>query len=77
MVLIQLLLPTSGATPADGLVPLAQTRRDLATADGVDQLWAATGGKPVDALLANAGHGLGHAFLDQDFEEVRHGVVRT
>jgi short-subunit dehydrogenase len=28
----------------------------------------------VDALLANAGHGLGRAFLDQDFEEARHVI---
>jgi short-subunit dehydrogenase len=28
----------------------------------------------VDALLANAGHGLGHAFLDQDFNEARHVI---
>lgn len=27
MVLIQLLLPTNGAAPADGLAPLAQTRQ--------------------------------------------------
>jgi short-subunit dehydrogenase len=33
-------------------------------------------GKPVDALLANAGHGLGHGFLDQNFDEVRH-VIET
>ena len=31
-------------------------------------------GRPVDALLANAGHGLGKAFLDQDFDEVRHVI---
>lgn len=30
MVLIQLLLPSSGTTPADGLAPLAETRRELA-----------------------------------------------
>ena len=41
---------------------------DLATLEGVDQLYAAVGGRPVDALLANAGHGLGHGFLDQDFD---------
>lgn len=45
---------------------------DLATTEGVDTLYAATAGRPVDALLANAGHGLGGAFLDQDFEDVRH-----
>ena len=27
------------------------------------------GGQAGDALLANAGHGLGRAFLDQDFDE--------
>jgi uncharacterized protein len=43
---------------------------DLATLDGVEELYAATGHRPVSALLANAGRGLGHAFLDQDFEEV-------
>jgi short-subunit dehydrogenase len=47
---------------------------DLATTEGVDQLWAAAAGKPVDALLANAGHGLGDAFLDQDFDDVRHVI---
>jgi hypothetical protein len=30
MVLIQLLLPTSGAVSGDGLAPLAETRRELA-----------------------------------------------
>jgi uncharacterized protein len=47
---------------------------DLATTEGVDKLYAAIEGRPVDALLANAGHGLGRAFLDQDFEEVRHVI---
>ena len=47
---------------------------DLATTAGVDQLWAAAAGRPVDALLANAGHGLGHGFLDQDFEDARHVI---
>jgi len=47
---------------------------DLATTEGVDRLWAAAAGRPVDALLANAGHGLGHGFLDQDFEDARHVI---
>lgn len=47
---------------------------DLATAQGVDQLEAAIAGRGVAALLANAGHGLGHAFLDQDFGAVRHVI---
>ena len=50
---------------------------DLASVEGVDQLWAAAAGRPIDALLANAGHGLGRAFLDQDFEDVRHVIDRN
>jgi short-subunit dehydrogenase len=44
---------------------------DLATADGVAQLTRVieASGRPVDALLANAGRGLGKAFLDQDLDE--------
>ena len=44
---------------------------DLSTIVGVDRFVDAAGDRPVDALLANAGRGLGHAFLDQDFREVR------
>jgi short-subunit dehydrogenase len=47
---------------------------DLATIEGVDKLYAAIKNRPVGALLANAGHGLGHAFLDQDFAQVRHVI---
>src|SRR5215211_6748705 len=47
---------------------------DLATLEGVDKLYAAARGRRVDALLANAGHGLGKAFLDQDFGDVRHVI---
>lgn len=44
---------------------------DLATLDGVDKLYKMIHGRSVDLLLANAGRGLGGAFLDQDFDEVR------
>jgi short-subunit dehydrogenase len=47
---------------------------DLATARGVDDLVAAIGGRPVDHLMANAGRGLGHAFLDQNWDEARRVV---
>src|SRR3977135_57710 len=43
----------------------------LSTIEGVDKLYAAAKGRPVDALLANAGRGLGRAFLDQDFDDIR------
>jgi short-subunit dehydrogenase len=49
---------------------------DLSTIAGVDALLAATGGRRVDLLCANAGHGLGHAFLDQPVDAWR-GVVDT
>ena len=44
---------------------------DLATMEGVDELYRRIEGRHVDALLANAGRGLGRAFLDQDFEDIR------
>ena len=47
---------------------------DLATIDGVDQLLAAVGGRQIDLLCANAGRGLGHAFLDQDIADWRRVV---
>jgi len=44
---------------------------DLATIEGVDQLYEKIGRRPVAALLANAGRGLGKAFLDQNFQDAR------
>ena len=44
---------------------------DLSTTEGVDALYAAAKGRPVEALLANAGRGLGHGFLDQDWAAAR------
>lgn len=45
---------------------------DLATTEGVDRLYAAAKERAVDVLCANAGHGLGQSFLDQDFMSARH-----
>ena len=36
----------------------------------MEALYASTKGRQIDALLANAGIGLGKGFLDQDFNEV-------
>jgi uncharacterized protein len=49
---------------------------DLATIAGVDKVLTATAAlnRPVDALLANAGRGLGRSFLDQDFAQARRVV---
>jgi uncharacterized protein len=49
---------------------------DLATIEGVDKLYGTIGGRQIDALLANAGRGLGKGFLDQDFDDVLQ-VVNT
>jgi short-subunit dehydrogenase len=47
---------------------------DLSTEQGVRQLLDAAGGRPVDVLVANAGHGLGRDFLGQDPAEWRHVI---
>jgi len=44
---------------------------DLATFEGNDRLLAAVAGRKIDVLIANAGRGLGHAFVDQDPEAWR------
>jgi uncharacterized protein len=47
---------------------------DLATFEGIEELYLSAHGRPVSALLANAGHGLGGSFLDQDFNDVQHVI---
>jgi uncharacterized protein len=47
---------------------------DLSTEEGVQRLLDLIGDDAVDVLCANAGHGLGHGFLDQDWKEARHVV---
>ena len=47
---------------------------DLSGPEGVDKLYAAAKGRKVDALLANAGRGLGHGFLDQAVADWRRVV---
>lgn len=47
---------------------------DLAQEEGVEELLDAIGERQVDVLMANAGHGLGHAFLDQEFEDILHVI---
>jgi short-subunit dehydrogenase len=49
---------------------------DLSTHEGVEHFLSLATDRRVDALFANAGHGLGQAFLDQAFDEIMH-VVNT
>lgn len=51
-----------------------QIEADLATEQGVRQLLDAIGERPVDVLVANAGHGLGHAFLEQQYSDWKHVI---
>jgi short-subunit dehydrogenase len=57
-----------------GGAPVESVEADLATPEGVDALYAKIGDRPVDALVANAGHGLGRTFLDQPFDEITHVI---
>ncbi len=61
---------------AAGAATVEPVQADLATTEGNDTLYAAVEalGRPVEALLANAGRGLGKGFLDQDFDAVRRVV---
>lgn len=49
---------------------------DLATREGVEQLCNALQGHEVDALMANAGHGLAGPFLELDIAQIQH-VINT
>ena len=61
----------------EGLGARVETlQADLSTEDGVQSLYGLVAGRPVDALAANAGHGLGQGFLDQKFEDILH-VINT
>jgi len=55
-------------------VEVEAVKCDLAEEQGVEKLYAAARGRPVDMLFANAGHGLGDAFLDQSFDQARHVI---
>ncbi len=55
-------------------VSVETVQADLGTIRGVDKLYEKIAGRQVHALLANAGRGLGRAFLDQQFEDVRHVI---
>jgi short-subunit dehydrogenase len=57
-------------------VTVHEVEADLATRHGVDQLLSVVGDRPVDVLVANAGHGLGHGFLEQSPDEWQH-IINT
>ncbi|UYY77586.1 SDR family NAD(P)-dependent oxidoreductase [Sphingomonas sp. R1] len=67
------LVDAAAALRGEG-VEVQSVETDLSTIEGVDRLLAAAGGRRVDLLCANAGHGLGGGFLDQDVSEWRHVI---
>ena len=68
---------TISATAQDfrqaGAEHVEAVQADLSTTEGNDALYAATRkvGRPVELLLANAGRGLGLAFLDENWNDIR------
>jgi short-subunit dehydrogenase len=55
-----------------GAAKVEAIEADLSNEQGVDKLIAAIGNRPIEHLIANAGRGLGDAFLDQDWAAARH-----
>ena len=55
-------------------VHVEEVEGDLSTFEGVDRLLQTLAGRTPDILIANAGHGLGRAFLDQDPADWRHVI---
>lgn len=55
-------------------VEVRSVEADLSSFEGVERLLAATDGRPIDVLCANAGIGTGGAFLDQEPASWRHSI---
>jgi short-subunit dehydrogenase len=68
------LINAAGADLQQHGVQVKSVETDLSTFEGVDTLLAAANGRPIDVLCANAGHGLGHGFLDQNPSDWRHVI---
>ena len=57
-----------------GAASVEAVEADLSDEEGVDELIEAARGRTPEHLIANAGRGLGKAFLDQDWADARHVV---
>jgi short-subunit dehydrogenase len=67
-------IEAAAAELRSGGAEVTAVQADLSTEAGTARLVEAIGGREVDALLANAGVGLGDAFLDQDLRAAQHLV---
>lgn len=54
-----------------GAAQVQALQADLSSEAGVDELIAAVGGREIEHLIANAGRGLGDAFLNQDWADAK------
>ena len=66
----------AAAARANGATNVETLNVDLALRDGLMKLMELIGDRPVDTLMANAGHGQGDAFFDQDWGDIAH-VIHT
>lgn len=57
-----------------GATEVLTLETDLATKEGIEKLVDAVGSREVDVLMANAGHGLGHAFFEQKWSDIEHVI---
>lgn len=64
-------IQNAAASLRDGGGSVEAVEADLSTPEGVEAVVEKVGSRPVAALLANAGRGLGRGFLDQDFGDIR------
>jgi short-subunit dehydrogenase len=62
---------TAAAQLSSGGARVLPIEADLATPAGCEKLYAAAQGRPVSILIANAGRGLGHAFIDQSWADIQ------
>jgi len=61
-------------TTACGAASVETLNADLGTKEGIDSLIDKIGDRQVAALIANAGHGQGDAFLTQKWEDISHVI---
>ncbi|GGD55069.1 SDR family NAD(P)-dependent oxidoreductase [Erythrobacter arachoides] len=62
------------AAKACGATDVTTLETDLATAHGIEAVMGAIGQRQIDVLMANAGHGQGGAFLDQQWDDISHVI---
>ncbi|QWC57273.1 SDR family NAD(P)-dependent oxidoreductase [Erythrobacter sp. 3-20A1M] len=62
------------AVEACGAASVETLEVDLGTKHGIDTVAGTVGERQVDTLIANAGHGLGHAFFEQEWNEIAHVI---